>query len=278
MTLCEFKAGRKIQWIEKTNCMSYMEGRINCIIIGVECKKDADTYIHTSLLGFIFSLGHSGENSLFSIFAMCDNSSAASGEKDKDHTYPNEERISIASFNLKNLCSAGKPILTNQMVMGVEEYEKKIIWTAEQLKRMNADIVGVQVRVMAMHGKESSLIGSNHSLPYTHTHTHTHSRTHTHTHTYTHTHTHTHTHTEIFSVSLSPSLSLSVSLSVSLSFFLSLSLSLSFLFSLSLSLSLSFSLLLLSFVSAPSLLFIYFIYSSLPFSLLPYLPIIAVNF
>ena len=59
--------------------------------------------------------------------------------------HPAGERLSVASFNLNNLCSPGIPVLTNKMELSAEEYEKKIAWTADQLRRMNADIVGVQV-------------------------------------------------------------------------------------------------------------------------------------
>lgn len=54
------------------------------------------------------------------------------------------ESLSVATFNLNNLCSPSVPVLTNSMVVSPEDYAKKIDWTAEQLRRMNADIVGVQ--------------------------------------------------------------------------------------------------------------------------------------
>lgn len=57
---------------------------------------------------------------------------------------PFTERLCIASFNLNNLASPRVPVLTNKVEMSPEDYEKKIAWTADQLRRMNADVVGVQ--------------------------------------------------------------------------------------------------------------------------------------
>lgn len=54
------------------------------------------------------------------------------------------ETLTVATFNLNNLCSPSVPVLTNGMVVSPEDYAKKIAWTAEQLRRINADVVGVQ--------------------------------------------------------------------------------------------------------------------------------------
>jgi hypothetical protein len=63
------------------------------------------------------------------------------------HHTPHEkfsERLTIGTFNLNNLCLPNVPVLTNKQVMSSDDYERKVEWTADQLRRMNADVVAVQ--------------------------------------------------------------------------------------------------------------------------------------
>ena len=52
-------------------------------------------------------------------------------------------RFTIATFNLRNLAKPEVPIYADLMYNN-DEYEEKINWTAQQLQKMNADIVSFQ--------------------------------------------------------------------------------------------------------------------------------------
>ena len=52
-------------------------------------------------------------------------------------------RFTIATFNLRNLAKAEMPIYAD-LTYNNDEYEEKINWTAQQLQKMNADIVSFQ--------------------------------------------------------------------------------------------------------------------------------------
>ena len=52
-------------------------------------------------------------------------------------------RFKVATFNLKNLALPDRSVYGHSSPE--EQYQKKIRWTAQQLDRMNADIVGFQV-------------------------------------------------------------------------------------------------------------------------------------
>jgi predicted extracellular nuclease len=52
--------------------------------------------------------------------------------------------ISLASFNLKNLQSPGRPMHRGGKPWTEAEYAKKIAWTAAMLRRIDADIIGFQ--------------------------------------------------------------------------------------------------------------------------------------
>ncbi|SPR96410.1 endonuclease/exonuclease/phosphatase family protein [Cupriavidus taiwanensis] len=52
--------------------------------------------------------------------------------------------LSIATFNLYNLNLPGLPLYTDSNGWSEQEYERKIAWTASQLKLIDADVVGFQ--------------------------------------------------------------------------------------------------------------------------------------
>ena len=52
-------------------------------------------------------------------------------------------RLTLATFNLRNLALPNFPVYADLMY-NEEEYEEKINWTAQQLQRMNADIISFQ--------------------------------------------------------------------------------------------------------------------------------------
>ncbi len=53
-------------------------------------------------------------------------------------------RLHIATFNLYNLNLPGLRMYTNAAGWSVEEYARKISWTADQLELLDADLVGLQ--------------------------------------------------------------------------------------------------------------------------------------
>ena len=55
------------------------------------------------------------------------------------------KRLFVASFNVKNLIQAGKPIYDDpKPLYSPEAYKKKVAWIRNQFAEMNAAIVGVQ--------------------------------------------------------------------------------------------------------------------------------------
>lgn len=52
--------------------------------------------------------------------------------------------LSIATFNLYNLNLPDLPLYTDSNGWSEQEYERKIAWTASQLKLIDADVVGFQ--------------------------------------------------------------------------------------------------------------------------------------
>jgi endonuclease/exonuclease/phosphatase family metal-dependent hydrolase len=56
----------------------------------------------------------------------------------------NLKTISLATFNLFNLNEPGRAIYTNKNGWTQEQYDKKIAWTASQLRLLEADIFGFQ--------------------------------------------------------------------------------------------------------------------------------------
>ncbi len=52
--------------------------------------------------------------------------------------------VKIGTFNLFNLARAGERYYPDQAPYSAAEYERKAGWTAEQLRRMDADVVGFQ--------------------------------------------------------------------------------------------------------------------------------------
>lgn len=53
-------------------------------------------------------------------------------------------RLSIATFNLFNLNEPGLPLYTDKAGWSQEQYDKKIDWTAHQLRLLESDVVGFQ--------------------------------------------------------------------------------------------------------------------------------------
>eukprot|EP00047_Mylnosiga_fluctuans_P012469 m.26242 g.26242 ORF g.26242 m.26242 type:complete len:404 (+) comp4257_c0_seq2:104-1315(+) len=53
-------------------------------------------------------------------------------------------KFRVGTFNLNNLCLPKKKVLSSQMEITQDVYDHKIMWTADQLRRMEADIVGFQ--------------------------------------------------------------------------------------------------------------------------------------
>lgn len=56
----------------------------------------------------------------------------------------NLSRLTIATFNLYNLNQPGRPIYTNKKGWSRAEYERKIEWTARQLRELESDVFGFQ--------------------------------------------------------------------------------------------------------------------------------------
>ncbi|MGY1679213.1 endonuclease/exonuclease/phosphatase family protein [Geodermatophilus sp. SYSU D01176] len=52
--------------------------------------------------------------------------------------------VKVGTFNLRNLARAGEPFYPDERPYSAAEYERKATWTAEQLRRMDADLVGFQ--------------------------------------------------------------------------------------------------------------------------------------
>eukprot|EP00048_Salpingoeca_helianthica_P021716 m.14042 g.14042 ORF g.14042 m.14042 type:complete len:390 (+) comp6326_c1_seq1:875-2044(+) len=69
------------------------------------------------------------------------------------------ERLAIATFNLKNLSVPRKVSDGARQELSQEDYARKIDWTAEQLRRMDADVVGFQ-EVIHKKALEDALVKS----------------------------------------------------------------------------------------------------------------------
>ncbi len=54
------------------------------------------------------------------------------------------ERFSVATFNLYNLQLPGRPMNPRQRPWTEREYSRKLTWTADRLRELGADIVGLQ--------------------------------------------------------------------------------------------------------------------------------------
>lgn len=55
-----------------------------------------------------------------------------------------QQEIRFATFNVCNLAPAGAKLYDNLLPTSAEEYEAKLDWTAQQLDRLDADVIGFQ--------------------------------------------------------------------------------------------------------------------------------------
>lgn len=55
-----------------------------------------------------------------------------------------QQEIRFATFNVCNLAPAGARLYDNLLPSTVEEYEAKLDWTAQQIDRLDADVIGFQ--------------------------------------------------------------------------------------------------------------------------------------